>query len=70
MYSLKDQIINIYGFVGGQAWPLLQIFLTLFFLSFKNIKIKKNKNIKIQNYALKKVNAIPNSWAIVRLLQL
>lgn len=49
---------------GGQAWALLQIFLLLFFLSFKITIIKKN-------YALRrKVNAIPNSWAIVRLLQL
>ena len=38
--------------------------ISSFFLSFK----KKKKET---NYALKrKVNAIPNSWAIVRLLQL
>lgn len=47
---------------GGQAWPLLQIFLHF------SCPLKKKKET---NYALKrKVNAIPNSWAIVRLLQL
>ena len=44
---------------GGQAWPLLQIFLLLFFLSNKKITALKRK-----------VNAIPNSWTIVCLLQL